>query len=275
MEIRRAVNPKDLKVYDTARLREAFLIQALLVPGRTKLVYCQDDRMIVGGVCPVEPMPIVAGSELKTRFFLERREMGIINVGASGTVSVDGRPYGLNPRDCLYIGMGAADIVFSSDDPGKPARFYFNSAPAHQTYPTVKIGIDQAQPTPLGAPNESNERTIFKYIHPEGIRSCQLVMGLTVLASTSMWNSMPCHLHDRRMEVYFYFNLPQEAMVFHFMGEPRETRHLVVRNEEAVIAPSWSIHCGVGIRNYAFIWGMAGENQTFSDMDAVAPAELV
>ncbi|MGE5551096.1 MAG: 5-dehydro-4-deoxy-D-glucuronate isomerase [Bacteroidota bacterium] len=274
MEIRQAINPRDMKAYDTARIREEFLIRDLFRPGRAKLVYCHTDRMIAGGVCPVEPLPLAAGSEIRAGYFLERREMGIINVGPRGTVTVDGEVHRLGAKDGLYIGMGAREVIFASDEPGNPARFYFNSAPAHQAYPTVKIGLDQAQSVRLGAPAESNERTIHKYIHPEGVKSCQLVMGLTILASTSMWNSMPCHLHSRRMEIYFYFDLPRDANVFHFMGEPGETRHIIVRNEEAVISPSWSIHCGVGTRNYAFIWGMAGENQAFSDMDPVAAAEM-
>jgi 4-deoxy-L-threo-5-hexosulose-uronate ketol-isomerase len=274
MEIRTAVSPKDIKNYSTARLRAEFLAPNLFNPGELKMVYSQVDRMIIGAVCPVNPLRLEAGKELGAGFFLERREMGIVNIGPLGTVTVDGSTYNLNTRDGLYIGMGAKEIGFMSADPDNPARFYFNSAPAHQTHPTRKIEITAAESSHLGSLAESNQRTIYKYIHPQGVKSCQLVMGLTVLEPNCVWNTMPCHTHDRRMEVYLYLNVPDNAVVFHFMGEPDETRHLVVRNQEAVIAPSWSIHTGVGTANYAFIWGMAGENQTFSDMDAVIMKDL-
>lgn len=270
MEIRNAINPKDLKTHPTDRMREEFLIQNLFAPGATKLVYSHVDRIIVAGVCPVEPLALENFKEMGAAYFLERREMGIINIGPPGAVKVDGVAYNLATRDGLYIGKGTREIIFSSADPKNPAHFYFNSAPAHQTYPVQKIEISTAEPSRLGSLNESNQRTIYKYIHPQGVQSCQLVMGMTILEPGSVWNTMPCHTHDRRMEVYLYFNMEPEAVVFHLMGEPNETRHLVVRNEEAVISPSWSIHSGVGTRNYTFIWGMVGENQTFSDMDGVA-----
>jgi 4-deoxy-L-threo-5-hexosulose-uronate ketol-isomerase len=210
-----------------------------------------------------------AGKELRADFFLQRREMGIINIGGDGTVTADGKEYQVKTHDCIYIGMGVKELKFSSADRNNAAKFYFNSTPAHKSYPIEISAIDKAVATKLGSKNECNERTIYKFIHPDGIKSCQLVMGMTMLESGSVWNTMPCHTHDRRMEVYLYFNLGNDGLVFHMMGEPEETRHIVVRNEEAVISPSWSIHSGVGTKNYTFIWGMAGENQAFSDMDAV------
>jgi 4-deoxy-L-threo-5-hexosulose-uronate ketol-isomerase len=218
---------------------------------------------------PLGPVRLIAGNELRAEYFLERREMGVINIGAAGIVAVDGKDYELGPKDGLYIGKGAKDIVFASSNPNAPAKFYFISTPAHMEYPTEKIEIKNAEPAKMGSSEESNSRTIYKYIHPAGVRSCQLVMGMTILKPGSVWNTMPCHTHDRRMEVYLYFNLPKDALVFHFMGEPGETRHIVVRDEEAVISPSWSVHSGCGTSNYAFIWGMAGENQVFSDQDLV------
>lgn len=274
MEIRPAASPKDVRNYTTARLREEFLIQNLFVNGALKLVYSQVDRMVIGGVCPVRPIALEAAKELGAAYFLERRELGIINIGPPGTVTAAGQTYQLNTRDGLYIGTGVREINFASSDASNPARFYFNSAPAHQSYPIQKIEIAAAESSHLGSMAESNERTIYKYIHPQGVKSCQLVMGLTVLEPNCVWNTMPCHTHDRRMEVYLYLQIPDNAAVFHLMGEPDETRHLVIRDQEAVIAPSWSIHSGVGTTNYAFIWGMAGENQTFSDMDAVSMADL-
>lgn len=274
MDTRHAVHPRDFQSYAAATMRQEFLIQGLFASGAVKMVYSFVDRMIAGGVCPVEPLRLEAGAQLRAAYFLERRELGVINIGPPGTVTVDGTAYRLNQRDGLYVGMGSREIAFSSDDPNAPAKFYFNSAPAHQTYPTQKIGISQAESEHLGALSSSNERTIYRYIHPKGVPSCQLVMGMTILEPGSVWNTMPCHTHDRRMEVYLYINLPQDAAVFHLMGEPEETRHLVVRNEEAVISPSWSIHAGVGTKNYAFIWGMAGENQVFADMDPVAMERL-
>lgn len=269
MEVRFAANPLDVKNYDTRRLREDFLIPSLFIPGTVKMVYSQVDRIIIGSACPVKPVKLEAGEELRAEYFLERREMGIINIGESGTVTVDGKAYELNTRDGLYIGKGSKEIIFSSSTPSNPAKFYFNSVPAHMTYPTQKIEIEKAEPENLGSLETSNKRTIYKYIHPAGVKSCQLVMGMTVLEPGSVWNTMPCHTHDRRMEVYLYFNIPETAVVFHYMGEPTETRHIVVRNQEAVISPSWSIHSGCATQNYTFIWGMVGENQVFSDMDPV------
>lgn len=274
MEIRYAHHPEDFKSYTTEKMRQEFLIPAVMVPGSIQLVYSHVDRIIAGGAVPVKPLELTAGKEMGVSFFLERRELGIINVGPRGTVTLDGVDYVLDKTDGLYVGMGVKEIRFSSADPANPACFYLNSTPAHHAYPTTKILRTDISPVALGSNLQGNERKIFKYIHPQGARSCQLVMGLTELAPGSMWNTMPTHTHERRMEVYFYFDLPQDAAVFHIMGQPQETRHIVIRNQQAVISPSWSIHSGVGTVNYTFIWGMAGENQTFDDMDHVPMGNL-
>ena len=269
MEIRYAHHPEDFKAYTTEKMRREFLIPSVMVPGEITLVYSHVDRIIAGGVVPVDPLSLAAGKEMGVSFFLERRELGIINVGPQGTVTVDGEKHLLDKTDGLYVGLGIKEIIFSSTDPKNPARFYINSTPAHKAYPTTKILRKDIQPAALGSLAQSNERKIYKYIHPLGVKSCQLVMGMTALETGSMWNTMPTHTHERRMEVYFYFDMPEDAAVFHMMGQPDETRHIVVRQEQAVISPSWSIHSGVGTVNYTFIWGMAGENQTFDDMDHV------
>lgn len=274
MEIRYAANPNDVKLYTTERLRHDFLIQGLFKPGEIKTVYSHIDRIITGSACPVKPLTLEAGKEIRAAYFLERREMGIINIGSKGTVTVDGKAYELDYKDGLYIGMGAKEIIFSSADSAKPAKFYFNSTPAHKTYPTVLIKPENCVRVELGSLEESNHRVITKYILPGQVESCQLVMGMTSLKPGSVWNTMPCHTHDRRMEVYLYFELDPDAVVFHYMGEPTETRHIVMRNEEAVISPSWSIHCASATQAYTFIWGMAGENQDFDDMDTVAMKDL-
>lgn len=274
MDIRWDSNPEDVKNFTTARLRDEFLIRGMFKPGELKTVYSHADRVIVGSVVPIRPIKLETGAEIRAAYFLERREMGVINIGRKGTVTVDGTAYELDEKDGLYIGMGSKEVFFASQDPDNPAKFYFNSTPAHKTFPTEKIDIAKAEPVKLGSPASSNERTIYKYIHPQGVKSCQLVMGMTILETGSVWNTMPCHLHDRRMEVYLYFHLPEDAVVFHYMGRPDETRHIIVRNEEAVISPSWSIHSGCGTSNYTFIWGMAGENQVFDDMDPVAVGDM-
>ena len=275
MEIRGAVNIEDAKHYTTERLRNEFLIEDLFVPEKMKMVYSHIDRIIVGGAYPKnEELILRAGKEIGANYFLERRELGIINIGGKGGVVIDGEKYSLEPKDGLYVGMGTKDIIFTSNDASAPAKFYFNSAPAHKTYPTVKVVASEAKPQHLGSVENSNKRTINKYIHPDVCKSCQLLMGMTILEPQNIWNTMPCHTHERRMEVYFYFNIPDDNVVFHYMGEPKETRHIVVRNEQAVISPSWSIHSGVGTSNYIFIWGMVGENQTFSDMDDVKMVDL-
>jgi 4-deoxy-L-threo-5-hexosulose-uronate ketol-isomerase len=276
MDIRYAATPADTKNYDTERLRKDYLIENLFVPGQLNMTYSHVDRMITGGVVPVKEPVKLDGErkDLGADYFLERREIGIINVGPKGSVTVDGTVYEMDSKDCLYVGLGNQEVLFNSADPANPARFYFNSCPAHKQYPTEKVAISEAEPNHLGAITSSNERTIYKYIHQAGVKSCQLVMGMTLLKPGNMWNTMPCHTHNRRSEVYFYFDMPEDGVVFHMMGEPTETRHLVVRNEQAIISPSWSIHSGVGTNNYTFIWAMAGENQEFSDMDAVAMKEL-
>lgn len=274
MEIRNAASPRDVKHYDTDRLREEFLIQNLFVPGEITAIYSHIDRIITGAAVPVETLTLTAGDEIRAEYFLQRREMGIINIGGKGTVTVDGTVYELEYKDGLYIGMGSKDITFDSADAKNPAKFYYNSAPAHKTYPTVFIKPENCVNVELGSLETSNHRVITKYILPGQVESCQLVMGMTSLKPGSVWNTMPCHTHDRRMEVYLYFEMPEDALVFHYMGEPTETRHIVMRNEEAVISPSWSIHSGSGTRAYTFIWGMVGENQDFDDMDAAAMKDL-
>ncbi len=274
MDIRETSHPNEFKSYSTDRIRQEFLIQDIFVSGKIKLVYSLYDRMIAGGACPQEPLALEPHKDLGTDYFLERREMGIINVGSPGTVTADGQEYVLNRTDGLYIGKGAKEVVFSSADNADPAHFYVLSAPAHKRYPTAKIEIGQAEKVELGVAAEANVRTLHKYIHPDGAQSCQLCMGMTKIAPHSVWNSMPCHTHGRRMEVYFYFDLGEDAVMFHLMGQPNETRHIVVGNEEAVISPNWSIHAGTATSNYSFIWGMIGENQVFTDMDTVAMADL-
>lgn len=286
MELRTAVSPRDVKHYTTDRLREEFLIQDLFVPEEIKLVYSHIDRIITGAAMPVkETLTLTAGEELRAEYFLQRREMGVINIGGAGKITVDGKVYEVAYKEAMYIGMGARDITFASADAACPAKFYINSVPAHRTCPTVLIkpegqpedGVVIVKPenkVELGTLEQSNHRTICKYILPGQVESCQLEMGMTKLEPGSVWNTMPCHTHDRRMEVYLYFDIPEDAFVMHYMGEPTETRHLVVRNEEAVISPSWSIHAGSGSQAYTFIWGMAGENQDFDDMDGIDNRDL-
>lgn len=275
MEIRDGVNAKDFKNYDTDKIRNDFLIKDLFFKGEINMTYSHIDRIITGGVCPGEDSIVLeAGKEIGAEYFLERRELGVINIGEQGSIIVDGKEYELSSRDGLYVGMGAEDITFASESAEDPAKFYFNSAPAHKSYPNVKVNIDDAKPQHAGSLGNSNKRTIYKYVHPDVAKSCQLLMGMTLLEPQNVWNTMPCHTHERRMEVYFYFDMSENDVAFHYMGEPEETRHIVVRNEQAVINPSWSIHSGVGTGNYTFIWGMVGENQTFSDMDDVAMKTL-
>ena len=287
VELRTAASPKDVKYYTTERLREEFLIKGLFTENEIKLVYSHIDRIITGGAMPVSgPLVLTAGEELRAEFFLQRREMGVINIGGAGIITIDGRKYEVGFKEGMYIGMGAKDITFESRDGDCPAKFYINSAPAHKTYPTVLIRpegtpaegvviVKDENKVELGSLEDANHRVICKYILPGQVESCQLVMGMTKLAPGSVWNTMPCHTHDRRMEVYLYFEMPEDAFVMHYMGEPKETRHIVMRNEEAVISPSWSIHSGCGSRAYTFIWGMVGENQDFDDMDGVEMKDLM
>ncbi len=274
MEVRSSVHPRDVKRYDTEELRRDFLIPNLFIPGEIKMVYSHIDRIIVGGGLPVDnSLSLQASKEIGADYFLERREVGIINIGGRGSITVDEKKYIIEKGDGLYIGLGAEKIYFESENPENPAKYYFNSAPAHKKYPTVKFSIKDIEPENLGSAEESNQRLLFKCIHPEGIKSCQLVMGMTSIKPNNVWNTMPCHTHDRRMEVYFYFDIG-DHIVFHLMGVGDQTRHIVVKNEEAVISPSWSIHSGVGTKNYTFIWGMVGENQNFSDMDHIRIKDL-
>lgn len=260
---------------DTSGLRKNFLIENLMVNDEIKLVYSHYDRVIIGGAKPVnKTLTLQADHELRAEYFLERREIGIINIGGNGLVEADGDVVNLSELDCLYVGKGVRSVTLRSEDSTTPAIFYLLSAPAHATYPTRKMAKEDATPSTIGDPATSNRRTIYKYIHSEGIRSCQLVMGLTVLEKGSVWNTMPSHTHTRRMEAYFYFNVPEGQAVFHFMGEPQQTRHLVLQNNSAVISPPWSIHSGCGTANYGFIWGMAGENYNYTDMDPVPIPEI-
>jgi 4-deoxy-L-threo-5-hexosulose-uronate ketol-isomerase len=275
MEIRYASNNKDAKNYDTQRLRDEYLIENLFMENEIKLVYSHIDRIIVGGIFPItEKIKLKGGKELGSNFFLERRELGVINIGGPGIIILDNEEFILNNKDAIYIGLGIKEVFFKSLDIKNPAKFYLNSAPAHCKYPTTLITLEKAKKVKMGDTSTSNKRTINQYIHPDVCKSCQLVMGMTVLEDGSVWNSMPTHTHDRRMEVYFYFDMNENTRIFHFMGEPNETRHIIMKNEEAVISPSWSIHSGAGTASYTFIWGMAGENQTFTDMDHIEMKDL-
>jgi 4-deoxy-L-threo-5-hexosulose-uronate ketol-isomerase len=275
MEIRFQNSPKEVKSMSTEELRANFLVQNLMQANTLHLVYSHYDRVIIGGVKPIhQVVELPNEAELRADYFLQRRELGIINVGGAGIVEADGISFHLNKLDALYLGKGTQKVNFSNSSDDQPADFFLMSAPAHQTYPNRKMTKEEASPVNLGEVATANKRTIYKYIHQDGIQSCQLVMGLTVLAEGSVWNSVPPHTHTRRMEVYFYFDLPEQHRVFHLMGEPTETRHIVMANHEAVISAPWSVHCGPGTTNYGFIWAMAGENYTFTDMDPVAIADM-
>ena len=279
MDIRYSCNQRDFKRYTTEETRREFLIEKLFVADEVVPVYSHVDRMVTVGVMPVnEKVPLDKGIDIwhnfGTHYFLERRELGMFNVGGEGTVTVDGTVYELGYKDCLYITMGAKDVVFESKNPEAPAKFYIVSAPAHCSYETRLIKIADAAKKPLGALETSNKRVINQFIHPDVLKTCQLSMGMTVLEPGSVWNTMPAHTHERRMEVYFYFEVPENNVVFHMMGEGQETRHIVMQNEQAVISPSWSIHAGAGTSNYTFIWAMGGENQAFDDMDVIKTTDL-
>jgi 4-deoxy-L-threo-5-hexosulose-uronate ketol-isomerase len=277
MDIRHALHPEHARTLDTEGMRRQFMVERLFCAGEITLTYSHIDRIIVGGIQPTDA-PVAFSPELGrhtgTDFFLARREIGLINIGGDAVVTVDGTRFEVLREEALYIGAGARDVAFESVSAADPAKLYFNSAPAHTSYPTRKITLEQASPETLGDPKTSNRRTIYKYIVPNVLPTCQLLMGMTKLEEGSLWNTMPCHTHERRMEVYFYFNMQADAVVFHMMGQPQETRHLVVRNEQAVISPSWSVHSGVGTQAYTFIWGMVGENQVFADMDHVKMTAL-
>jgi len=270
MDIRHPVHPDHAKTFTTEELRSHFLITDLFAEDAVRMTYSHFDRIIISSICPkTKPLQLEGGAALGTDSFFSGREGGVINIGGSGTVEIDGEKFQMKNRDGLYIGRGAASVIFTSESSSSPAKFYLLSGPAHKEYPHKKVSLQDARQVKLGSIETSNKRTIHQYIHPEVLDSCQLCMGMTLLEPNCIWNTMPAHTHDRRMEVYLYFDIDDDNVVFQLMGEPSETRHLVVRNEQAVIAPSWSIHSGVGTKNYTFIWGMVGENKTFTDMDDV------
>lgn len=274
-EERYSYHPEDFKKYDTGKIRKEFLVEKVMEPGNIRLVYSHIERYITGGAVPLnEALTLESVDALKATDFLDRRELGIINVGGAGTVVVDGKEYKLNYKEALYVGKGAQKVIFQSADATKPAKFYLNSAPAHKEFPTVHITLDKARVLQMGALETSNKRQINQLIINPLVETCQLQMGLTELRPGSVWNTMPPHTHSRRNEVYFYFEVPENEAVCHFMGQPQETRHLWMHNEQAVISPSWSIHSAAGTGNYCFIWGMAGENLDYSDMDSVKPKDL-
>jgi 4-deoxy-L-threo-5-hexosulose-uronate ketol-isomerase len=270
LKVIHAVHPEDFRSYQTTQIRERFLLENLVQMNTVNCVYTHYDRMIIGAANPVgETLKLATYPNLRADNFLDRREIGVINVAGSGRIVADGQAYNLNKLDCLYIGRGTKEVTFSSHDAANPAVFYLLSAPAHTTYPTRLMTINEAAKVKAGSPETANDRTINKYIHADGIQSCQLVMGLTILHGGSVWNTMPPHVHDRRMEAYFYFDIPEGQRVFHYMGEGQETRHILIDNYGAVASPPWSIHSGVGTASYSFIWGMAGENLDYTDMDAI------
>jgi 4-deoxy-L-threo-5-hexosulose-uronate ketol-isomerase len=275
LEMRYGHHPEDVKHYDTEALRRHFLVEKVFAAGELTLVYTHVDRVVFGGAMPTtQALSLEGGKEFGTPNFLDRRELGVVNLGEPGRVLVDGKVYPLANGDGLYIGMGTATVSFASDDAARPAKFYLVSSPAHATHPTAHITRANANPRKLGDPVSCNVRTIYQYVHPAVCKSCQLVMGVTVLEPGSVWNTYPPHTHERRMEVYLYFGMDESTRVFHMHGQPAETRHIVMANEQAVISPSWSIHSGVGSGAYSFVWGMAGENQTFDDMDTLGPNDL-
>jgi 4-deoxy-L-threo-5-hexosulose-uronate ketol-isomerase len=272
--LRHAIHPEDSKNYATAKLRESYLIEDLFKKNHISVVYSLYDRYIVGGANPVDhALRLETFDKLKSEYFLERRELGIINVGSKSSVTVDDTTYSLDPKEALYAGKGVKNVIFHPAESGN-SLFYINSAPAHASFPTKKVGLHEAETVELGSTDNSNHRIIRKLLVNSVLQTCQLQMGLTDLQRGSVWNTMPAHTHDRRMEAYFYFNLPENQAVCHFMGEPHETRHIWVKNNQAVLSPSWSIHSGAGTSNYSFIWGMAGENLDYSDMDIVNPIDL-
>jgi 4-deoxy-L-threo-5-hexosulose-uronate ketol-isomerase len=273
MQIRFSPNQNDYQHYSTEQLRNAFLVESLFAPGKVELIYSDADRAIIGSaVAGATPLPLGVDPELRAAFFCERRELGILNIGGPGSVEVDGRTFELGKLDCLYVARGSQSVSFSGRNAADPAAFYLLSYPAHSVYPTTLARPGDAATVELGTAADANRRTIYKYVHTGGIKSCQLVMGFTQLQEGAVWNTMPPHTHTRRSEIYLYFDLGSKRRVMHFMGTPPNTRHLVVADRQAVISPSWSIHCGCGTGAYTFCWGMGGENQAFEDMDP-APVE--
>ena len=273
-ETRYASSPQAVKQYDTAQLRSEFLIDNLMELGKVNLTYSHYDRYIAGSAVPLQPLTLEAIDPLKSNFFLERRELGIINVGENGTVTADGVVYELGFKDALYIGSGIKEVIFKSQNSNNPAKFYLNSAPAHTNYPNKKVSLAEANKLQLGAIETANHRTVNQMIIGGIVTTCQLQMGMTELKTGSVWNTMPAHVHDRRMEVYFYLDIPENQAVCHFMGQTDETRHIWMNNHQAVISPPWSIHSGAGTSNYTFIWGMAGENLDYGDMDVCKITDL-
>ena len=257
----------------TQELRDAFLATGLFMPDQLRGMFTDLDRLVVGGVMPIKPVELPNHKETGRAFFLERRELGAINIGGAGTVRADGKTFALDRLDCVYLPMGTKSVTFESKDAKNPAKLYFLSCPAYAVHPAAMMKPKDASPVPLGSAAAANKRTIYKYIHPGGIQSCQLVMGFTALEEGNVWNSFPPHMHGRRTEIYFYFDLGENVLT-HFLGEPQQTQHLFLHNEEVALSPNWSIHCGCGTGNYKFIWGMAGENQVFDDMDGVKPVDL-
>jgi 4-deoxy-L-threo-5-hexosulose-uronate ketol-isomerase len=277
MDTRQSIHSDHAESLDTQGLRREFLVEKVFLPGELTMTYSHIDRIVFGGVMPTGSeikLPDTLGKSFGVDYFLQRRELGMINIGGPGWVKVDGTRYDIAAEEALYVGQGVRDLSFGSVDKTAPAKFYYNSAPAHCAYPTRRITLAEASPSTLGDAKTANRRTIYKYIVPSVLPTCQLSMGMTKLEEGSLWNTMPCHTHERRMEVYFYFNMDSETAVFHMMGRPQQTRHIVIQNEQAVISPSWSIHSGVGTKNYTFIWGMVGENQVFDDMDHVKIGDL-
>ncbi|MBE5105338.1 5-dehydro-4-deoxy-D-glucuronate isomerase [Bacillus thuringiensis] len=275
METRYTHSPMDIRHYSTDQLRQEFLVERNFAPGEVILTYTHNDRMIFGGVTPTEkPLSIELSTELGVSYFLERRELGVINIGGPGSIIIDGKEESMKKQDGYYIGKETREVVFKSDDQSNPAKFYCVSVPAHHKYRNVRISIDEIKPMETGDSATLNKRKIYQYIHPNVCESCQLQMGYTILEPGSSWNTMPCHTHERRMETYLYFDMKPDTRVFHFMGKPDETKHLIMKNEQATISPSWSIHSGVGTSDYTFIWAMCGENITYSDMDMVEMDQL-
>ncbi|QDG76019.1 5-dehydro-4-deoxy-D-glucuronate isomerase [Labrenzia sp. PHM005] len=275
MDVRQVCSPLEAKGFDTNQLRANFLVEDLFAHGKISMAYSHLDRTVVGGVVPIAgALQLESNKQIGSENFLDRREIGIINIGAAGTIEADGSSYELASRECLYLPMGTVSVIFSSATADDPAEFYFISTPAHHAFPAMKITEDDANCLELGASSDANVRILRQYIHPDVCKSCQLVMGITTILDGSVWNTMPCHTHDRRSEVYLYFDMNEETRVFHFMGEPTETRHLVMKEKQAVLSPGWSIHSGAGTGRYSFIWSMAGDNQDFTDMDFVAMKDL-
>ena len=279
MDIRYSTNPEDFKTYTTAKMRKEFLIETLFTPDKVNFTYSHVDRMCAIGCMPVtKAVKLDEGIDVwhnfGTDFILQRREVGIFNVGGAGSITADGKTYDMGFEDCLYLTMGTRDVSFASNDGKHPAKFYMASVPAHRAFENTYIPMSKANHRPCGDPKLANDRTINQFIHPDVLKTAQLSMGLTQLKPGSVWNTMPCHTHERRMELYFYFEIPDDQCVFHMMGQPQETRHIIMHNEQAVIGPSWSIHSGCGTCNYTFIWAMAGENLAFDDMDEIAIKDL-